>query len=98
MALGFISIVVIWSEMTFFSTQPVLSIFARCVNAARHYHDYFTLEVRSDFCFPMKTNFHFDFEDILLFEYRLFMFMCVLYNLSNAYFQLLLFIVVSLNR
>jgi len=44
-ALGFISIVVIWSEMTFFSTQPVLSIFARCVNAARHYHDYFTLEI-----------------------------------------------------
>lgn len=45
-ALGFLSIVVIWSEMTFFSTQPVLSIFARCVNAARRYHDYFTLEVR----------------------------------------------------
>ena len=44
--LGALSIIVIWSEMTFFSTKPVLSIFARCVNAARQHHDYFAMEVR----------------------------------------------------
>ena len=44
--LGGISIVVIWSEMTFFSAKPVLSIFAQCVNAARRHYDYFTIEVR----------------------------------------------------
>ncbi|CAM4921388.1 unnamed protein product [Rotaria socialis] len=43
--LGGISIVVIWSEMTFFSAKPVLSIFAQCVNAARRHYDYFTIEV-----------------------------------------------------
>lgn len=31
--------------MTFFSTKPVLSIFARCVNAARRHYDYFAIEV-----------------------------------------------------
>ncbi|CAF3744812.1 unnamed protein product [Rotaria socialis] len=43
--LGIISILVIWSEMTFFSTKPVLSIFAQCVNAARNHYSYFTIEV-----------------------------------------------------
>ncbi|CAF0735064.1 unnamed protein product [Adineta steineri] len=43
--LGIISLIVIWSEMTFFSTSPVLSIFARIVNAARHHYDYFTIEI-----------------------------------------------------
>ncbi|CAF0997675.1 unnamed protein product [Rotaria sordida] len=43
--LGIISILVIWSEMTFFRTKPVLSIFAKCVNAARDHHSYFTMEV-----------------------------------------------------
>ena len=43
--LGALSLLVIWSEMTFFSTKPVLSIFAQCVNAARNHYNYFTLEV-----------------------------------------------------
>jgi hypothetical protein len=43
--LGLLSIIVIWSEMTFFSTSPVLSIFAQCVNAARRHYDYFTIEI-----------------------------------------------------
>lgn len=47
-ALGLLSIIVIWSEMTFFSTKPVLSIFARCINAARRHYDYFAIEVRSN--------------------------------------------------
>ncbi|CAF3513272.1 unnamed protein product [Rotaria socialis] len=44
--LGCISILVIWSEMTFFSAKPVLSVFAQCVNAARRHYNYFTIEVR----------------------------------------------------
>ena len=44
-SLAVISVLVIWSEMTFFSTNPVLSIFARCVNTIRNHNDYFTLEV-----------------------------------------------------
>jgi hypothetical protein len=50
-ALGVISVVVIWSEMTFFSTKPVLSIFAQCVNSARRHYDYFTIEVRNKILF-----------------------------------------------
>ncbi|CAF3660804.1 unnamed protein product, partial [Rotaria socialis] len=42
--LGCISILVIWSEMTFFSAKPVLSVFAQCVNAARRHYNYFTIE------------------------------------------------------
>jgi hypothetical protein len=45
--LAVISVVVIWSEMTFFCTRPVLSIFAQIVNAIRQHHDYFALEVRT---------------------------------------------------
>ncbi|UJR07691.1 hypothetical protein I4U23_011976 [Adineta vaga] len=43
--LGIISLLVIWSEMTFFSTNPVLSIFAQCVRAASNHYSYFTIEV-----------------------------------------------------
>jgi len=45
--LGCLSIIVIWSEMTFFSVKPTLSIFALCVKAAREHFDYFTIEVRA---------------------------------------------------
>ncbi|CAF1457196.1 unnamed protein product [Rotaria sordida] len=38
--------------MTFFSTNPVLSMFARCVDSAERYYDYFTLEI---FCFLSIT-------------------------------------------
>ncbi|CAF0873038.1 unnamed protein product [Rotaria sp. Silwood1] len=44
-SLGCISIIVIWCEMTFFSTKPVLSIFAQCINTARRHYDYFTIEI-----------------------------------------------------
>ncbi|CAF1481913.1 unnamed protein product, partial [Adineta ricciae] len=42
--LGLISLLVIWSEMTFFSTSPVLSIFAQCVTAASRHYSYLTIE------------------------------------------------------
>ncbi|CAF1331510.1 unnamed protein product [Adineta ricciae] len=44
-SLGILSVIVIWSELTFFSTRPVLSIFARIVNSARSHYDYFTIEI-----------------------------------------------------
>ncbi|CAF1102268.1 unnamed protein product [Adineta ricciae] len=43
--LGIISLLVIWSEMTFFSTSPVLSIFAQCVTAASRHYSYLTIEI-----------------------------------------------------
>ncbi|CAF1105502.1 unnamed protein product [Adineta steineri] len=43
--LAIVSLLVIWSEMTFFSTRPVLSFFAQCVNTARNHYSYFTIEV-----------------------------------------------------
>lgn len=36
---------VVWSEVTFFNKQPVLSIFAIIVNVARTNYDYFTIQV-----------------------------------------------------
>ena len=45
--LALISVVVIWSEMTFFSTKTILSVFAKCVDTARNHHQYFTIEVKT---------------------------------------------------
>ncbi|RZC42946.1 LMBR1 domain-containing protein 2 -like protein, partial [Asbolus verrucosus] len=44
---GIFSIAVVWSEVTFFNKQPVLSIFAMIVNLARINYDYFTIELLS---------------------------------------------------
>lgn len=41
-----LSIAVVWSEVTFFNKQPVLSIFANIVNLAKVKYDYVTIEVR----------------------------------------------------
>jgi hypothetical protein len=42
---GVLSACVVWSEVTFFNIEPVLSIFARIVNLAKSNYDYFTIEV-----------------------------------------------------
>lgn len=44
---GVLSVAVVWSEVTFFNKQPVLSIFANFVNLAKVKYDYFTIEVLS---------------------------------------------------
>ncbi|KAK3882291.1 hypothetical protein Pcinc_013321 [Petrolisthes cinctipes] len=42
-----VSLVVVWSELTFFSTSPTLSLFAVFLNLAKASYDYFTIEVIS---------------------------------------------------
>lgn len=44
---GIMSVAIVWSEVTFFSVSPPLSIFAVIVNAAKAGYDYFTIEVFS---------------------------------------------------
>ena len=47
---GIFSVAVVWSEVTFFNKEPVLSIFALIiVNWAKFNYDYFTIEVRPAF-------------------------------------------------
>lgn len=41
------SIMVVWSEVTFFSSHPVLSIFANILNVAKKSYDFSTIEVFS---------------------------------------------------
>nr|CAG4649190.1 EOG090X03B7 [Scapholeberis mucronata]SVE93519.1 EOG090X03B7 [Scapholeberis mucronata] len=47
MVLALLSILVVWSELTFFNAQPVLSIFAIFVNLAKEYYDYLSIELVS---------------------------------------------------
>lgn len=42
---GILSAAVVWSELTFFNKEPVLSIFAVIVNVAKNNYDYFKIEV-----------------------------------------------------
>lgn len=42
-----LSITVVWSELTFFSSHPVLSIFANILNVARKSYDFVTIELFS---------------------------------------------------
>ncbi|KAL7021943.1 hypothetical protein ACKWTF_012079 [Chironomus riparius] len=42
-----LSIIVVWSELTFFSTQPVLSIFANILYLAEKSYDFVTIEIFS---------------------------------------------------
>lgn len=44
---AFMSAMVVWSELTFFSRHPVLSIFANVINVAKGSYDFFTIEVFS---------------------------------------------------
>ncbi|XP_004523545.1 LMBR1 domain-containing protein 2 homolog [Ceratitis capitata] len=41
------SIMVVWSELTFFNRRPVLSIFANVINLAKYSYDFFTIELFS---------------------------------------------------
>jgi len=42
---GLLSAAVVWSEVTFFNKEPVLSLFAQFLSLARVNYDYFTIEV-----------------------------------------------------
>lgn len=44
-----LSIIVVWSEVTFFSASPVLSIFALVINAAKQNYNFLTIEMFSMF-------------------------------------------------
>lgn len=44
---GILSVMVVWSELTFFNRSPVLSIFANVVNVAKAGHDFLTIELIS---------------------------------------------------
>ncbi|KAG7212051.1 hypothetical protein KM043_012407 [Ampulex compressa] len=44
---GCLSVAVVWSEVTFFNKQPVLSLFAQFLNLAIKEYDYFTIELLS---------------------------------------------------
>jgi len=39
------SVIVVWSELTFFNAEPVLSLFAIFVNLAKDGYDYVSIEV-----------------------------------------------------
>lgn len=45
--LGGLSLMVVWSELTFFNRSPVLSIFANVVNWSKNKHDFLTIEIFS---------------------------------------------------
>lgn len=44
-----LSVIVVWSEVTFFSQSPVLSIFALVINAAKQSYNFLTIELFSMF-------------------------------------------------
>lgn len=44
---GILSLMVVWSELTFFNRSPVLSIFANVLNLAKDQHDFLTIELFS---------------------------------------------------
>jgi hypothetical protein len=46
---GLLSAAVVWSEVTFFNKQPVLSLFAQFLYLAKVNYDYFTIEVSGVF-------------------------------------------------
>ncbi|EDV42018.1 uncharacterized protein Dana_GF17212 [Drosophila ananassae] len=41
------SAIVVWSELTFFSRKPVLSVFANVINVAKESYDFLTIEIFS---------------------------------------------------
>lgn len=45
MALALVSILVVWSELTFFNADPALSLFAIFVRMAKEHYDYLAIEV-----------------------------------------------------
>lgn len=44
---GALSLIVVWSELTFFNRSPVLSIFANVLNIAKNNYDFLTIEMFS---------------------------------------------------
>lgn len=55
---GIFSVLVVWSEVTFFSVYPTLSIFAVIVNVAKENYDYFTIEVILNFSLLSYFNYN----------------------------------------
>ena len=45
--LAIVTFMVVWSECLFFVKDPVLSLFAVFINAAKHNYDYVFIEVRN---------------------------------------------------
>ena len=77
-ALALVTIVVIWSEMTFFNKKPVLSIFALLLTEARHNYNYLLIEVSCFFLFLIREIFFaFDIKSTTDFVLRLFYKMCL---------------------
>ena len=61
--LALMSVIVVWSELTFFNAEPVLSLFAIFVNLAKANYDYVSIEVNCylveemlSSCCKKKTN------------------------------------------
>lgn len=59
---GILSVAVVWSEVTFFNKEPVLSIFAIIVNIAKDNYDYFKIEVNFSFTFNFTITEQFYFQ------------------------------------
>lgn len=43
---GILSVAIVWSEVTFFIKQPVVSIFALVINAAKYHNNYVMIQVK----------------------------------------------------
>jgi hypothetical protein len=55
---GLLSAAVVWSEVTFFNKEPVLSLFAQFLNLAKVNYDYFTIEVSGTVVLHAVTHKH----------------------------------------
>ena len=54
LVLGALSLAVVWSECTFFSSQPVLSLFAVLIQMAEKQYNYICIEVNT--CGTLKDH------------------------------------------
>ena len=61
--LALMSVIVVWSELTFFNAEPVLSLFAIFVNLAKASYDYVSIEVNDS----IKEKFFFFFSKCFFF-------------------------------
>lgn len=95
-----LSVVVVWSEVTFFNKQPVLSIFAIIVNVAKVKYDYFTIEVGINYSnhsmkyFVNLRRFSVTFNCC----YFIFMLLCLFYCFKNKSPKLILLSTTSSNQ
>lgn len=93
---GILSAAVVWSEVTFFNREPVLSIFAVIVNVAKNNYDYFKIEVMFCLVFNCICK-YFLILAIFYCHYFIFMLLCLLYSFKNTSFKFVLFGAASSN-